>query len=58
MDVIKEIKCSNCGSYETSKPRLSAQAFAISMLLLGFPIPFMSKTCHCFDCGQDFKEKK
>jgi hypothetical protein len=49
------IKCPICGSSEVSKPRLSPQAFAISVLLFGFPLPFMSKTVHCFDCGQDFK---
>ena len=54
----KEIKCPSCGSEEISKPRLSGQAFAISVLLLGFPIPFMSKTYHCFNCGLDFKLKK
>jgi len=52
------IKCPNCGSDEVSKPKLSGQAFAISVLLLGFPLPFISKTYHCFDCGQDFKKKK
>jgi hypothetical protein len=57
MKTTKEIKCPNCGSGETSKPQLSRQAIAISILILGFPVPFMSKTCHCFDCGEDFKIK-
>lgn len=52
-----EIKCPSCGSYDVSKPRLSPAVFAISFLLLGFPLPFMSKTCHCFDCRLDFKKK-
>lgn len=52
------IKCPSCGSYEVSKPRLSPAVFAISILLLGFPLPFMSRICHCFDCGLDFKNKK
>ncbi|HEY0029110.1 MAG TPA: DUF2007 domain-containing protein [Bacteroidia bacterium] len=50
-----EIICPSCGSSEVSQPRLTAQAFAISVLLLGFPLPFMSRECHCFDCGHDFK---
>ena len=51
------IICPKCGSEEVSKPRISARAFAISVLLLGFPLPFMSKVCHCFDCGLDFNPK-
>lgn len=54
-----EIKCPTCGSSEeVSKPQISAQAFAIGILLLGVPIPFMSKTYHCFNCGIDFKKNK
>jgi len=52
-----EIKCPSCGSVEISKPRLSGRAFAISLLLIGIPLPFFSKTYHCFDCGLDFKKK-
>lgn len=52
------IYCPNCGSEEVSKPRLSQVAFAISFLLLGFPLPFMSKKYHCFDCGHDFKKRR
>lgn len=50
------IRCPRCGSDEVSKPKLSQAAFAIGVLLLGFPLPFMSKTCHCFNCGHDFKK--
>jgi DNA-directed RNA polymerase subunit RPC12/RpoP len=53
-----ELKCPHCGSSEISKPRFSASVFAISILLLGVPLSWMSKTIHCFDCGQDFKKKK
>jgi uncharacterized Zn finger protein len=52
----QNINCPNCGSDEVSKLKLSGQAFAISVLLLGFPLPFVSKTYHCFDCGHDFKK--
>ncbi len=54
----KNIKCPKCGSSEISKPRLSGKAFAFSILLLGFPIPFTSRSYHCFDCGLDFRLKK
>jgi transcription elongation factor Elf1 len=47
--------CPRCGSTEVSKSRFSGKAFAISILLLGFPIPFIKKEAHCFDCGLDFK---
>lgn len=50
--------CPVCGSTELSTPRYSGKAFAISILLLGFPLPFMSKERHCFDCGVDFKEER
>jgi DNA-directed RNA polymerase subunit RPC12/RpoP len=49
------IKCPHCGSKEVLKAKLSPKAFVISVLLLGFPIPFMSKTYHCFGCGKEFK---
>lgn len=54
----EEIKCPACGSEEVSKPRLSEQAFAISVLLLGFPLPFIKKTCQCYDCGTKFKKER
>jgi DNA-directed RNA polymerase subunit RPC12/RpoP len=50
------IKCPNCGSGEVSKNKFSEKAFAISVLLLGFPLPFINKTYRCFDCGQNFKK--
>ena len=53
-----KMKCHNCGSYEVTKPTYSNQAIALSILLIGIPLPFISKTYHCFDCGQDFKKKK
>jgi hypothetical protein len=53
----KIIKCPSCGSDEISKPMLSSRAFAISFLLLGFPLPFIGKKYHCFDCQLDFKKK-
>ena len=54
----KSITCPFCNSTEVSKGRPSKRAFAISFLLLGFPLPFTSKEYHCFDCGKDFKNKK
>ena len=55
-----EIKCPNCNSGEISKPQISKSAIALSILLLGFPLPFIRKTYHCFECQKDFvlKTKK
>ncbi len=51
-----KIKCSNCGSNDVLKNKLSGRIFALSFLLLGFPLPFISRTFHCFNCGEDFKK--
>jgi len=51
------VRCPKCNSDEVSKPRWSASAIAISILLLGIPLPFLGKVYHCFDCGHDFKKK-
>jgi DNA-directed RNA polymerase subunit RPC12/RpoP len=57
MAEVKEIRCPVCGFKEVSKPYYSRQAIALSFLLLGFPLPFLTKKYHCFDCGADFKKK-
>jgi transcription elongation factor Elf1 len=54
----ENLNCPNCGSNELSKPKWSRQALAITILLIGFPLPFMSKEVHCFDCGLNFKLKR
>ena len=58
MDVKLIQTCPHCGSNDVSKPQYSRRMMAISFLLLGFPIPWMSKTIHCFECGEDFKAGK
>ena len=55
---ILNIICPRCGSTEVTKPRFSKRAMAISILLIGFPLPFLNRECHCFDCGTDFKYEK
>jgi hypothetical protein len=52
-----EVICPHCCSDDVSKGKYSERAFAISILLLGFPLPFISKTFHCFNCGKEFKVK-
>jgi hypothetical protein len=53
--VSSEYRCPVCGSEEISTPRLSSSIFAISALILGFPLPFRTRIAHCYDCGTDFK---
>jgi len=52
---MKELKCPNCGSKDVSKPKPSRGAMALAILLLGFPLPFLSKKSYCFDCQSNFK---
>jgi len=52
------ITCPICGSDEVGEPKRSRAAFAWSFLLLGFPLPFLTKRRHCFNCGEDFKSNK
>ncbi|MFI5204531.1 MAG: hypothetical protein ACHQF2_08560 [Flavobacteriales bacterium] len=55
---LQVITCPVCKSDNVSKARWSKQAIAISLLLLGLPLPIKNKVCHCFDCGLDFKINK
>ena len=48
------IACPYCNSKEVSKPNYSLKSFAISVLLLGFPLFFIKRVYHCFDCLADF----
>jgi predicted RNA-binding Zn-ribbon protein involved in translation (DUF1610 family) len=49
--------CPNCGSEDAYVTRFSRKAFALSLLLLGFPLPFLKKTFHCPACGHEWKKK-
>lgn len=54
----KDVVCPFCHSDEVLREKFSLPVFAISVLLLGIPIPFMSRKYHCFDCGRDFKRNQ
>jgi DNA-directed RNA polymerase subunit RPC12/RpoP len=55
----EEIICPKCGSTNVNRDKVSVKAFAISVLLLGFPLLFFKKgKYHCFECGNDFKPEK
>ena len=49
------LTCPYCNSTDVSKPKFSPRAFAISVLLVGFPILFTKKICFCFNCSKEFK---
>ncbi len=52
------ITCPFCRSDEIIKTRLSPVVFAVSFLLLGFPLPFLTRRYYCFNCKKKFKYKK
>ena len=49
--------CPNCGSDNLSEEKYNKTAFSISFLLLGFPLPFMSRKFICYNCGHRWKAK-
>jgi len=52
------LQCPKCHSDNVSRPQYSRRIFAISFLLLGFPLPFFKKVSYCFECGNEFKINK
>ena len=50
-----KFRCPYCKSTNVNKPKYSRKTFAISMLLLGFPLFFKNKTRYCFDCSRELK---
>ncbi|MFD3000729.1 DUF2007 domain-containing protein [Pontibacter toksunensis] len=49
--------CPNCGSDNFSEEKYNKTVFSISYLLLGFPLPFMSRKFICYNCGHRWKAK-
>lgn len=45
------IKCPACQSVETYDDRWHRKSVFLTILFLGFPIPFTSKVQKCMDCG-------
>ena len=50
-----ETICPNCSSSDVRREKVSIASFAISFLLLGFPIPFLKRKYHCFNCQHEWK---
>jgi hypothetical protein len=57
MNQTQNLKCPFCQGTNVAKPKHSPKAFAISVLLLGFPLFFKKNLSFCFDCSKDFKVK-
>lgn len=53
----KTILCPNCGSEDAYVNWFSKKMFALSMVLFGFPLPFIRKSFHCPACGHEWKKK-
>lgn len=52
------ILCPNCNSENVSETIRPNWVFAISIFLLGFPLIFIRRRYHCFNCGQEFYRKR
>ncbi|MDX5482766.1 MAG: DUF2007 domain-containing protein [Hymenobacteraceae bacterium] len=49
--------CPNCSSDHVGEEKYNKTVFSISYLLLGFPVPFLSRKYTCYDCGYRWKDK-
>ena len=54
-EIATDVRCPKCNSINTRQEDVSAAAFVISIFTLGFPIPFLKRKHHCFDCGHEWK---
>ncbi|PRY16502.1 putative signal transducing protein [Pontibacter ummariensis] len=51
------IVCPNCGSDNVNEEKYNKTVFSLSYLFLGFPVPFLSRKYHCYNCGYRWKRK-
>jgi hypothetical protein len=49
------MKCPACGSLKSHPLRWSRWSVFMTILLLGFPLPFLSRRWECDDCGTQWK---
>lgn len=47
-------ECPACGSANTHRLRWSRRSAFLSLMLLGFPLPFLSRKRECHECGQEW----
>ena len=53
-----EMICPICGSEEVAEVQKAGWLFLITSLLFMFPTPFFRKKYHCFNCKQEYKQKR
>lgn len=50
--------CPYCHSTNVTKKSMPGYILALSILLLGFPLPFLKRRYYCYDCSKEWKVKK
>lgn len=53
-----DIICPYCNSDNVIRQRKAGYTIMLSIMLLGLPLPFFSKSYYCFDCEKEWKGKK
>jgi hypothetical protein len=56
--VDKALVCPTCGSADVRYERFATRWVFLSILLAGFPLPFLAKKWHCKSCGQIWQATK
>lgn len=49
--------CPYCKSDSVVKKNMPGYVFVLSILLLGFPLPFLKRVYYCYDCSKEWKVK-
>jgi len=49
--------CPYCGGRNIIRKRIPGYVFVFSILLLGFPFPFIKRVYYCYDCSMEWKIK-
>lgn len=49
--------CPFCQSGDVIRKKTPGYVVLFSILLLGLPLPFLKKTCHCFHCEREWRVK-
>lgn len=49
--------CPYCNSDSVVKKNIPGYVFALSILILRFPLPFLKRVYYCYDCSKEWKIK-
>jgi len=50
--------CPYCGGVNIIRKNTPGYIFALSILFLNFPFPFLKRRYHCYDCSEGWKIRK